>query len=322
MVATRLSQKLAPLPPFKVGGEARGLIFETAIMDAAGPFLIRNGKVRAKRWLLLFSCPTYRATHIEVLHSSGSDSIILALERFISRRSAVRNVYSDQGTNFKGADRTLRELLKGLDLELVKERFHQITWHFSPGAAPHMQGAVEAKVKAAKRALVSVAAPGQLGDEAFNTATVVIERILNDTPIATQPVSSDPRDPKVIRPSDFLGMGGWKRLAPTIDLQGKTFTKRWVLMNKILDSWWRHFQRMIIPELNRLPYWRRTRENLKTGDLVVVLDEKNDRGHWPLGKIEEIHTSESDGLVRWANVLVRGRKISRPILRLIPINGH
>ena len=50
-----------------------------------------------------------RAVHLEVAHNLTADSLLQALRRFISRRGKPQQIYSDNGTNFVGAEKILRD---------------------------------------------------------------------------------------------------------------------------------------------------------------------------------------------------------------------
>lgn len=80
--------------------------FYSTGMDCFGPFLVKVGRRQEKRWGILFKCLTTRAVHIDLLASIDTDSFLMAFGRFIARRGKPAEVYSDQGTNFKGGKRT------------------------------------------------------------------------------------------------------------------------------------------------------------------------------------------------------------------------
>ena len=78
-------------------------------------------------------------------------------------------------------------------------------------------------------------------------------------------------------------------------------------------------QRELIQENRARHKWTRERAELQVGDIVNVLDQKNDRGMWPVGRILSISQSE-DGRGRQATVKVGTKAFQRPILRLIPLS--
>ena len=59
-------------------------------VDMFGPFLIKEGRKEMKRYCAIFTCFSLRAIHIETTESMDTDSFILALRRFLNRRSPVK----------------------------------------------------------------------------------------------------------------------------------------------------------------------------------------------------------------------------------------
>ena len=78
-------------------------------LDCFGPFLVKRGRSQEKRYGLLFTCLTIRAIHIETLNHMDSDSFINALIRFVARRGCPSEIWSDNGSNFVGGEREIRE---------------------------------------------------------------------------------------------------------------------------------------------------------------------------------------------------------------------
>ena len=58
--------------------------------------------------------------HNEVTSSLNTDSFILALWRFLSRRDFAHSILSDKGSNFLGANHELKRALKDKDLSTRK----------------------------------------------------------------------------------------------------------------------------------------------------------------------------------------------------------
>ena len=73
-----------------------------------------------------------RAVHLEVAYGLDTDSFLNAFLRMVSRRGLPKDVLSDNGTNFVGANNELEELA-GLDREKIQEKTacYGIKWHFN-----------------------------------------------------------------------------------------------------------------------------------------------------------------------------------------------
>ncbi|XP_035224508.1 uncharacterized protein LOC118197125 [Stegodyphus dumicola] len=99
-----MSSEPTPLPPDRVTDCAP---FEIIGIDLAGPLFLKNG---GKVWIALFICAVYRAIPIELLNSLSIDAFLLALRRFVARRGRSRIIFSDNGTNFRGASNDLSKL--------------------------------------------------------------------------------------------------------------------------------------------------------------------------------------------------------------------
>ena len=86
--------------------------FTNTGVDFFGPFDVKRGRKTVKRYGVLFTCLTLRAVHIEVADSLDTDSCINAILRFVSRRGQVTIMRSDNGNNFVGAEREMREAIQ------------------------------------------------------------------------------------------------------------------------------------------------------------------------------------------------------------------
>ena len=112
--------RITESPPFKVTG-----------VDFAGPLYVKeNGSVK-KSYIALFTCAVTRAVHLELVSDQSTETFLLALKRFISRRGLCKVIYSDNAKTFKRADQDLKELWKAIEepqLAFFSER--GITWRF------------------------------------------------------------------------------------------------------------------------------------------------------------------------------------------------
>ena len=81
-----------------------------------------------------------------VAFSLETDSFIMCLRRFIARRGNPQVLYSDNGTNFVGADRELKQCIEDLNQDQINNELNQkgIKWVFNLPASPHMGGSMGA----------------------------------------------------------------------------------------------------------------------------------------------------------------------------------
>ena len=123
-------QVTAQLPMVRVSSDNHRIIypFSAVGLDYFGPLYVRSGpKTRSrknatlnKRYGCIFTCLRYRAAHIEVAVDLSTDSFIKAVQRFVGRRGPLRVIYSDNGTNFRGAQVDVVRALKVWDQEKIQ----------------------------------------------------------------------------------------------------------------------------------------------------------------------------------------------------------
>lgn len=175
----------------------------------AGPFHIRSTKGRGhkthKAYCVLFVCLATRAIHLEVADDYTSNGFLATFERFSARRGLPATVFSDNGTNFQGADkeltRRIREILR--DPEIKNHfAFDEICWQFIPPTAPQFGGLWEAGVKSVKFHLKRVLGQFTPTFEEFSTLLCKIEAILNSRPLS--PLYDDPESFDLLTPGYFL----------------------------------------------------------------------------------------------------------------------
>ena len=120
-----------------------------------GPFLVKHSKTTRRNQALTklygvtYTCLTTRAIHLELAGDLSTDSFILSLRRFISRRSHVKIMKSDSGTNFVGAATEIKERLSILDQTKVESflTVKDIEWRFNTPLCPWMGGYCESLIK-------------------------------------------------------------------------------------------------------------------------------------------------------------------------------
>lgn len=58
-----------------------------------------------QRWGIIFKCSTTRAIHLDRLKTMDVDVYLVALRSFIASRGTPAELWSDNGTKFKGGER-------------------------------------------------------------------------------------------------------------------------------------------------------------------------------------------------------------------------
>ena len=107
-------------------------------VDLFWPLTVKWGCGTMKRWGCPFTCLTTRAVYLEVTPSLETDDFIMVLRQFISRRGPLKEIWSDRGTNFVGANRELKEAIAHWNEEMIERQLQQkgIKWVFQPPATP------------------------------------------------------------------------------------------------------------------------------------------------------------------------------------------
>ena len=114
---------MADLPKERL--EQRVFPFANTGVDYFEPFEVKFMRKSMKRWCCLFTCLTTRAVYIEVVPSLEADACLAAITRFIARRGKPNIVLSDNGTNFVGAAREMREWIEAWNQSDIEQHLAQ-----------------------------------------------------------------------------------------------------------------------------------------------------------------------------------------------------
>ena len=305
------SQQMAPLPKIRLE------LTMKPFTNCSGQ---GRGRTRIKRYLCLFLCLQTHCCHLEMVWSLETDGFLQALTRMAARRGWPRDMVSDNGTNFVGGNNELRELVNQIDKAKVESRTSNkgINWHWNPPASPHFGGVFERMIKAAKRAIKAILGNAEVNDEELETTIIGVESLINSRPLLTR-VSGDPNDEPVLTPNHFLigKMGG--DVAPeSVDYTQFNPKKRWRRVQELIRQTWQRWMREYLTTLGSRSKWHEQQENVKKGDVVLIIYPDVARRNWKLGTIENVYPGKDD-LVRVVDVKESDKVYRRSIGRIAPL---
>ncbi|CAG7667006.1 unnamed protein product, partial [Allacma fusca] len=276
-------------------------------------FILAKTKVAPLKPLSIPRLELQAAVLAEDLTTSAT---INALRRFIGRRGEPEDIYSDNGTNFKGASRELREALKKLNEKQVAEIAVSkgINWHFIPPASPHMGGCWERMVRSVKVALQASLHERVPREDVLRTLLVEAESLVNSRPLTF--VSVDPDDPESLTPNHFLlGKNNLVSSPGIFTDDDVRLRNHWKFTQRLADYFWCRWVKEFLPTLTRRTKWFNRVDPIQVGDSVVIADPNAARGTWPLAVVIRVFP-DRNGQVRFADVRTKDGVYRRPSTKL------
>ena len=137
--------------------------FTNTGFDSFGPLHVTVRRTTEKRWIIIFTCLTTRAIHLEVLHSLNTSSCMMAIDRFVARRGRPDTFWSDNGTKFVSASKEVNTIETPALQEKCAQR--RIKWKFNTPSAPNQGGAWESLIKSCKKILLTVLGSSNVKEE-------------------------------------------------------------------------------------------------------------------------------------------------------------
>ena len=303
----------APLPECRVTPNHPP--FSWTGVDYMGPIMVRQGRNTLKRYISVFTCMASRAVHLEVANSLDTSSFLMAFHRFVGGRGKPAMVLSDNGTNFVGAERELKDALKSWDINALQSDMLklQITWRFNPPAASHQGGIWERIIRTVRKVLYALTRDRVLDDESLHSFIVEVEQIINNRPIT--PLSSDPSDAQPLTPKMLLTGRLQSDTPPGQFIKADGYRKSWKLVQFLADQFWSQWLKLYIQCLQPRQKWLKPYRSLAIGDVVLIADDNVSRGNWPKGIVEEV-LPDKEGRVRRVRVRTSSSSMTRDVRKL------
>ncbi|XP_066914234.1 uncharacterized protein [Clytia hemisphaerica] len=316
------NQIMADLPKARV---VESPPFTYVGVDFFGPFIVKELRRELKRYGVIFTCFSTRPVHLEVSSSLETDTFIMTLRRFISRRGKVRSMHSDNGTNFVGTERELKKAISEMDHERIAKYMNEQDgdwiWKFNPPASSHMGGVWERHIRSIRRILAALlkSQGPSLNTETLTTLLVEVESIINSRPLTVDTVS-DPTEPMALSPMNLLTMKSKVVLPPPgeFDESDLYSRKRWRRIQFLANEFWERWRKEYLFQLQHRTKWRTKEMNFRSGDIVLLKDNTltNTRNDWLMGTIEKVYPDDT-GTVRSVDCRIGKNVYRRPITKLV-----
>ncbi|XP_058446157.1 uncharacterized protein LOC131427192 [Malaya genurostris] len=317
--AKTAQQLMGSLPAVRSSG---GRAFENVGVDYAGPVTLRTNLLRSsktvKGYVAVFVCLATKAIHLEGVTDLTSNAFISALKRFCGCRGLPSQLWSDNGTNFVGADRMLRENLQNLNFNTEIDHHLsrcEVKWRFITSSASHMGGMWEAAVKSMKKHFRTVVGTQVLTFEDLTTLLVEIETCLNSRPLCALSNSADSCE--ALTPGHFV-IGQPLNLIPEPNTSHVPENRldRYQRLRRYTADIWERWRSEYLATLQPRNKWRTIQENIKIGDLVLVKTDNTPPAFWELARVVAVHP-DANGIVRNVTLWRAQTQYQRPIQKLV-----
>ncbi|XP_071038610.1 uncharacterized protein, partial [Parasteatoda tepidariorum] len=280
--------------------------FQVTGVDLAGPLYLKGGH---KAWIVLHTCAVYRAIHLELTTSLSTEAFLQSFRRFIARRGRPKIVYSDNGTNFLGANNALTNI----DWAQIAKfsTVQKIQWKFNPPTAAWWGGWWERLIQLVKRILRKVLGRAVLSYEELVTVLCDCEQVINSRPLTY--VTEDIDDLSPLTPSHFLQ----ELKSDVTDLDNVDqvgLNNRLKYVHQVREHLRKRFRTEYLGQLQQQTVNLKNMRPLSVNDIVLVENDQK-RSHWSLARVLQLIPGK-DGISRIAKIKTKTGELLRPVQKL------
>ena len=270
----------------------------------------------SKNYILLLTCCSTRAVHLEVCNNLTVQSFYMSFRRFAARRGLPRLLVSDNALTFKTASKEVSKIVRSTEVKdfLVNKG---VDWKFITERASWMGGTWERLVQTVKRSIKKVIGHSSLNFEELDTLVTEVEAVVNERRLTY--VYDDlegvayPLTPAQLIYGRNLATFNDKHfeICSTNEMLTRHAKYHKQLLRQFTSRWKTEYLQGL-QEIKRNE--RQNQPDFNVGDFVILKDFNTPRQFWKLAKIEEFIES-SDGVVRSVVICVAGKDGERKLLR-------
>ena len=212
-------------------------------VDCFGALIVKVKRSQAKRYGCLFTCMTTRAIHLELAFDLSSSSFINVLRRFLARRGPVKCIYSDNGSNFVGAEHILKDsFLNSQDNNIPNFLRQQETiWTFKTSLGSHQAGVWEQMIRTVRKILLAVMPKITLTDDELQTLLTEVESVVNSRPL-TDVILEAGHSSHPITPNHLIRLNPGTAPPPTESDEADQYSKqRFRIVQFAADEFWKRW---------------------------------------------------------------------------------
>lgn len=301
------------LPDFRVDHMISA--FQATGLDFAGPLIVKRddfSKNSFKAYILLLTCASSRAIHLELVSNMTVPGFLKGFRRFTARRGVPSLIVHDNFKTFHSTEVKKYMLKRGISQKFILP------------ASPWWGGFYERLVRSVKTTLKKVLGKSFLTFEELQTVLCDIELIINTRPLT---YTNEDDLEETLTPSHLI-YGRDISIPQTLRCEPgyEDCSKRVQHVRTVLNHFWKRFRSVYLNQLRETHLYRKKKTGEKSvviGDIVIIRDDMPvPRSDWRMGKVEEVIVGP-DGYTRGAKLAViskQGRRTLcfRPIQKLIP----
>ena len=313
-------QKMGNLPADRVNNL---IPFATTGADVFGPYALNSGRYTKKRWVILFTCFTTRAICMYSLKDMTLSTTVNAIVKLSAQYPTLHKLVSDNGTNFKGANREINEAMAAWDKSTMQDKMNEmkLVWEFGPAHCGHWGGLWERMIKVVKSSLTACMGRRVIDLDTFDTLLAGITGVVNRRPLTKN--SNSISEPLVLTPMNlifpYVFINRSSSILPPEPDDGDHLTSQWLLTRKLLDDFWARFRTEYIQELITRPKWKTGKRNVKVDDIVLLVDEMAKRENWRMCRITEVIGTDPEHVRRVKLVDSAGTTFDRHVEAIVPL---
>ena len=154
------------------------------------------------------------------------------------------------------------------------------------------------------------------------TVLAQVEAIINFRPITK--VSDDPRDPEALTPAHLLYPGvkltNSVCALPPAPPGGEVLRYSFQRARSLVDAFWKRWSNDYLSTLRERQKWNKSKDDLKVGQIVLLVDEVKSRNDWKLGRVKSV--SGDDTHIRTVEVQTgagNSRTFKRDITKVVAL---